>query len=101
GERLGDDSAVEPFVREVGLVVVEGEPDWWTWATRWGEAHDLAPAVLGLVSGSWTEEIAARVPDGTSVVVRTHADRPGGGYAERVVRSPEGRGNVLRPEVSS
>jgi predicted P-loop ATPase len=72
------------------LVVVEGEPDWLVWATR----TDLP--VIGVLSGSWTSEIAARVPDGAQVVVRTHHDPAGDKYAAEVRISLGDRCSVLR-----
>jgi hypothetical protein len=84
GEPLGDDSPAVDLVRQVGLVVLEGEPDFLTWATRASDANERAPAVVGLVSGSWTNDMAARVPDGTTVFVKTHGDDVGDKYARQV-----------------
>lgn len=79
------------------VVVVEGEPDFWTWAThpgRFGVATTYA--VVGLASGSWSAPLAARIPDGARVIVRTHHDPPGERYAEAVRRTLAGRCPVLR-----
>lgn len=57
------------------LIVAEGEPDWLTWTTRTDHA------VVGVLSGAWTAEHAARVPAGCVVVIRTHADEAGEHYA--------------------
>ena len=85
------------------VVVAEGCPDFLTWAVRWSEAALYAPAVLGLWAGSWTPEVAARVPDGARVAVRPHRDPAGNHYAWREVWAslvPRlGLGNVLRPRV--
>lgn len=59
-----------------GVIIAEGVPDFWTLATHFSDADAERPAVLGILSGSWTEEIAARIPDGTRVTVWTHSDRP-------------------------
>ena len=100
GRRLlaGDARAAE-LVRDVGLVVAEGEPDTLTWATRWGVDAGLerAPAVVGLTAGSWTDELAARVPDGTRVGLRVHHDDAGDKYAALVVATLKGRCEVRRP----
>jgi len=69
------------------VVVTEGEPDLWTWSTR--QRRGMAPdaltwAVLGVVNGSWSEDLAARVPSGAKVALRTHADAAGDAYAERI-----------------
>jgi DNA primase len=74
------------------LCVVEGEPDFLTWATR-------APkdtAVIGLTSGAWCPLIAMRVPSGTPVFVRTDHDPAGDKYAEEVSRSLRARCTVFR-----
>lgn len=78
------------------LVVTEGETDFLTWATRYGDAVEDAPAVLGLWSGSWTAEIAARIPDGSRVAVRTDDDDKGDRYAARVWRDLAGRCELYR-----
>lgn len=86
------------LVRAVGLVVAEGEPAWLAWATAYGDA-DAAPAVLGIVAGSWTAEVAARVPDGTRVTVDTDRDDPKGNgdrYAEEVRKTLASRCEVRR-----
>jgi hypothetical protein len=86
GRRLleGDRDAAE-LVAGAGLVVAEGEPDFLTWATRQGDAAEVVPAVLGLVAGSWTPELAARVPAGTKIALRTHRDAAGDRYADQVL----------------
>lgn len=89
GERL---PGVDPDER-IQVILTEGEPDWLTWA--------LAPAerprvVLGLYSGAWTAELAARVPSGSVVVVRTHHDEQGERYAEAAARSLYYRCDVRR-----
>jgi hypothetical protein len=79
--------------------VCEGEPDLWTCSTamRRGKPDDAPTwATLGVVSGSWTDDLAARVPSGARVVVHTHADPRGNEYAERIRRSLAGRCEVVR-----
>lgn len=90
------------------LIVTEGEPDVWTYATiaRRTELRAVYPsawtatgatwAVWGLVAGSWRPELAALVPDGTRVAVDTHADEAGDRYAEMVMKSLAGRCRVRR-----
>jgi hypothetical protein len=63
------------------LVIAEGEMSFLRWATR----SSSACATLGIVSGSWTTEIAARIPDGTRVVIATDHDEAGIGYATRII----------------
>lgn len=81
------------------VVVTEGEPDALTWSTR--QRRGMAPdsrtwAVLGVVNGSWTDGLAARVPTGAKVALRTHADAMGNRYAERVRGTLAGRCEVHR-----
>jgi hypothetical protein len=83
-EALGDGTSPSEAVRQRDLIVVEGAPDFLTWATRFGDSAEGAPAVIGIISGGWTTAIAARVPTGTCVVVRTHADLAGAKYALRI-----------------
>jgi hypothetical protein len=92
----GADGAAE-LVRDVGLVVTEGEPDYLAWSARWGADYpEDAPAVVGLVSGAWTADVAARVPDGAAVVIRTHLDPSGDAYAEQVVNTLASRCTLRR-----
>lgn len=76
------------------VVVCEGEPDWLSWATRgtW--------ATFGLVAGSWTSAIAARIPDGCRVALRLHDDEAGQKYADVVRRSLAGRCRLSEPPPS-
>jgi hypothetical protein len=79
----------DAWVGEAGpvmVIIAEGEPDWLTWATWFGEA-DSAPAVFGLPgSGSWSSAIASRIPDGAVVAVRTDDDVDGRAYSAAIVR---------------
>jgi hypothetical protein len=96
GEPLGDGSPVDDLVVETGLVVVEGEPDWLTWAARPSDADERAPAVLGLVAGSWSPDLARRVPSGVRVALRTHRDSAGDAYAEKVAADLSERCHIFR-----
>ena len=74
-----------------GLVIVEGEPDYLTAAVAWPQW-----AVLGIVGGAWSEEIAATVPRGATVVVRTDSDTAGDRMAAQVTETLRGRATVRR-----
>jgi len=74
------------------LWVLEGEPDYLVAATEFG----IADAVIGIGSGSWTEEHARRVPSGTRVMVSTHADSAGDKYAAHVIETLGAARNVWR-----
>lgn len=92
GERVDEGVAWDGRV-----VVVEGEPDFWTWSchpARFGSPTTWA--VLGVVSGSWSEALADRIPDRARVILRTHHDAPGEKYAERIRGTLSGRCEILR-----
>lgn len=72
------------------IVVAEGEPDWCLWSAR------TRDPVLGVLSGSWTPELAARIPFGSEVVIRTHCDVAGEKYARAVIDSLRGRATLRR-----
>lgn len=84
GHALADGSDAADAVRTWGMAIVEGIPDWLTWATRWTDAREDSPAIIGIVSGSFTPEIAARIPNGTRIAIRTHPDTAGDRYAWRI-----------------
>ena len=64
-----------------GLVICEGEPAFLGWASR------RRDAVIGIGSGWWTQEIAARVPRRTRVLVATDTDGPGKRYGDQIESS--------------
>ena len=79
------------------VVIVEGEPDFLTWATAaYGEAAESWPAVFGVAAGSWTGAIADRVPDGAIVALRTDLDSAGDRYASAIAGTLRGRCDVRR-----
>ncbi|MGD0680045.1 MAG: hypothetical protein ABSC94_32070 [Polyangiaceae bacterium] len=78
------------------VVIAEGEPDFLTWATRWSDAAESVPIVLGVFAGAWSDAVAERIPPRARVVVRTHHDPAGEAYAEAIGQSLEGRASVLR-----
>lgn len=78
------------------LLIAEGEPDFLTWASRMSADAEGAPAVLGIVAGAWTQGIAARIPDGAHVVVRTHHDEAGRKYAAQIHATLTGRCRLAR-----
>lgn len=87
GAPSGDGEPSADVVRRCDLIVTEGVPDFLTWATLRGDADEFAPAVIGIISGSWTEEIAARVPSATAVYLRPHADAVGDKYSAQIVKT--------------
>ena len=86
-----------PEAGPLRLVIAEGEPDFLTWASRLSADAEFAPvAVLGIVAGAWTPAIAARIPDGARVVVRTHHDEAGRKYAAQIHATLTGRCRLAR-----
>jgi hypothetical protein len=83
-------SDVADLVAWAGLLLAPGDPDFLKWATHWKEGS-LAPAVLGILSGSWTPALAARIPDSCTVTVATHEDKLGERYAAQIAASLEER----------
>lgn len=81
--------------RPCRLVVVEGEPDFLSLATR-AALNGAGYGVLGLTAGAWTKALSDLVPDGSQVAACTHADDAGERYAEHVRASAAGRFEVLR-----
>lgn len=73
------------------LWIVEGEPDTLTVAELIRTTRDPERAVWGLYNGSWTAELAARIPDGSDVVLGLHDDKAGHVYRDKVDRTLHGR----------
>ena len=85
-----------PSGQRLRVIVAEGDPDFLTWATFYGDAAETAPAVIGIVAGSWTSDLAARIPSGVQVVIRTHNDAAGDKYARQIIKSLSNRCDLLR-----
>ena len=96
GVALADGVPTSELVARNGLWVMEGLPDFLTRATDYSDADETAPAVLGVLSGSWSLAIAARVPDGTTVAIETHQDAAGDRYARTIAASLTGRCRLKR-----
>lgn len=77
-----------------GVLILEGETDLWTWASRL--TGDDAPALLAVPgSGSWSRAFADRIPAGTRVAVLTDRDDAGRAYLEKIGRDLRGRCNAF------
>jgi len=100
--RTGERPEWWPKAAALRIVVVEGEPDFLTWAARHGDAAETAPAVLGLWSGAWTSALAARIPTGSRILLRTDLDASGHQYATTVARDLADRCELRRlsPEAA-
>ena len=84
------------------VAVVEGEVDLLAAVAAISDADEDAPAVLGMFGGGWSAEVAARIPDGATVIVATDHDAAGERYATEIARSivPPGRVRLVRWEVA-
>jgi hypothetical protein len=78
------------------LVVVEGVTDFLSMATQHSDADVDAPAVLGLMSGTWSQDIASAIPNGTLVLIATDRDERGDEYAKTVADTITRRCDVRR-----
>lgn len=85
---------VWPAGVEGRVVISEGEPDFWTWASRGTGPRTIAALGIG-GNGQWTEAIADRIPSGSVVILRTDQDDAGDRYAEQITRTLRGRCAVL------
>lgn len=72
------------------LIVTEGEPDFLVRATT-----NRYEAVIGLMSGSWHQGFADKIPTGSEVDVVTHRDAAGDRYAKEVITSIKNSGVVV------
>jgi len=83
------------------FAIVEGELDFLTWAVRTPLNQSPAHAVVGIPgAGSWAPEIAAAIPDGAAIAVRTHHDLAGNDYAATIAASLQTRCQLLRGGVA-
>lgn len=77
------------------VVVVEGVPDYLAAVAQHSDADEDAPAVLGIVgggrAGSWSADLAARIPAHAEVVLAVDPDEAGERYAEAIRATLPGR----------
>ncbi|MFZ5481169.1 MAG: CHC2 zinc finger domain-containing protein [Myxococcota bacterium] len=99
----------EGVVWDHRVVIAEGEPDAWTWATaarrrKWAEERANGAfaartwATLGIAQGSWTTDLAARIPDGATIILRRHLDdsQAGQRMAAEIVETFAARRRTVR-----
>src|SRR6185437_16818121 len=85
-----------PAGAELQIAICEGEPDFLQYATSWPDTDLTAPAVFGVVAGSWSQAIAARIPSASTVFILTHEDPAGDRYAEGIIETLRGRVTLRR-----
>jgi len=76
--------------------IVEGVPDFLSCSLAWTETTDSVPAVLGILAGSWSNDVACRLPDGARVVIAVHHDHAGERYLEAIKETLVHRCELLR-----
>lgn len=81
------------------LTVLEGGPNFLAVASRVSECNEGEPATIGITSGSWTSNHAARVPDGTVVVLVPDPGETGRRYMLRIGESLHPRCDVRVQEL--
>lgn len=83
-------------IKPYRVVIVEGEPDFFSRASVMNDAHGCA---LGIVSGSWTKAFAERIPFGARVFLRTDVDQAGDRYAQEIEATLRRRAFLWRREA--
>jgi hypothetical protein len=84
--------------RAAAVWIAEGEPDFLSVA-QVVHGDERAPAVLGMFQGSWTDALAARIPDGCRVTIGAHNDKDGDKYAARIAASLDERARAGRVRI--
>ncbi len=82
----------------VEVVINEGIPDYLTRGIFYSDADEHAPAIIGILSGSWGKQIAQVIPDRAQVYIETDTDKTGNKYAKKIASTLIGRCTVMRNE---
>lgn len=92
GRLLLETGAAPEWCDELAVEITEGIPDFLTLGTMFA-TDESAPAVFGVIQGAWTDEIAARVPDGARITIWQHGDQNGAGekYTNSILQTFKGR----------
>jgi 5S rRNA maturation endonuclease (ribonuclease M5) len=78
-----------------GVILTEGLTDWLTW-----KSAEPDKAVFGVLSGSWTQEHADKIPNGCRVVIATDSDDTGESYAQKIHATLDARWRSRRLTVA-
>ena len=87
---FGSDSGWWPAELPFRLTFCEGEKDLCCWGSEFGDADPYAPAVIGVLSGSWTREHATRIPAGTEIMFAPDNDPSGDSYTTGILNTLKG-----------
>ena len=89
--------------RPLRFEITEGEKKWLLRASLSRDTSEFAPACVAVESGSWKMEHAARIPDGSEILVVTDPDAQGAKYATEIVQSfvERIRSKAVRVELRS
>ncbi len=68
------------------VIITEGAPDYLAALGMLGDANESS-AVLSVISGSWTQDFANKIPAGTKVILATHNDSAGNYYAQQIFKT--------------
>ena len=75
---------------EQRVIICEGEPDHTVVSLRFDDP------VIGVGSGSWSQDFASRIPGSTKVYIWTHRDEAGDKYAAQIAETLGERVELLR-----
>jgi hypothetical protein len=92
------ETADSAFASDFKLVVCEGEKKWLQHVLAAGGQTPARVGVIGIENGSWSPSLAARIPTGTTLLVRTDPDTTGASYATKILLALRDR--VARKEVA-
>ena len=97
GANLGDDTTpAKDWIQRVGLIITEGLVDWLFQLATYSDANQDIPATLGIMSGSWTQKFADKIPDKCRVLVVTDRDKAGNEYAAKIGKTLLNRVDIRR-----
>lgn len=81
--------------------ICEGEMDFAAVSVALHRLGRADVGVVGIVSGSWTQACADKIPAGATVILLTHSDRAGCIYRDKIARSLGKRRLMVRHLFSS
>lgn len=79
------------------VLICEGATDFLVLGLRWSDAAACLPAVIGIYAGSWSPQIASRIPARAVVRILTDPDEAGERYAAQIAQTLGHRCAVVQP----